>query len=66
MLKFLRDNRFLDTKEKPPFFLYLLVLNQPVHKEMFLDLHTRASYLICADGGANRLYHAFETTEERA
>ena len=66
MTKFVRDNRFFDSNEKPPFFVYLLVLNQPVHKEMFVDLHSRASLLLCADGGANRIYHAFDTSEERA
>ena len=59
MLKFVRDNRFLDTDERPDFVLYLILLNRPFEKDVFLDLYSRATIFICADGGANRLYDSF-------
>ncbi|KAJ5775879.1 uncharacterized protein N7511_000890 [Penicillium nucicola] len=34
----------------------LLVLNQPINENAFGVLSQYASYIICADGGANRLY----------
>ncbi|CEJ62176.1 hypothetical protein PMG11_10684 [Penicillium brasilianum] len=34
----------------------LLVLNQPINEKAFGVLSEHASYIICADGGANRLY----------
>ncbi|OQE23257.1 hypothetical protein PENSTE_c009G04598 [Penicillium steckii] len=34
----------------------LLVLNQPINENAFGVLCDHASYIICADGGANRLY----------
>ncbi|KAJ5408188.1 hypothetical protein N7509_002071 [Penicillium cosmopolitanum] len=34
----------------------LLVLNQPINETAFGVLSEHASYIICADGGANRLY----------
>lgn len=34
----------------------LLVLNQPINEKAFGVLSDHASYIICADGGANRLY----------
>ncbi|KAJ5176535.1 uncharacterized protein N7482_002412 [Penicillium canariense] len=34
----------------------LLVLNQPINEKAFGVLSAYASYIICADGGANRLY----------
>ncbi|KAJ5134283.1 transcriptional regulator family: Fungal Specific TF [Penicillium atrosanguineum] len=46
----------------------LLILNQPINESAFGVLSEHASYIICADGGANRLYdmmkkHAKEATE---
>lgn len=63
MLKFIRDNTFLDEPGKPDFTLYLVLLNRPFHKAMFTDLHSRADVLICADGAANRLYDSFIESE---
>jgi thiamine pyrophosphokinase len=34
----------------------LLNLNQPINESAFGVLSEHASYIICADGGANRLY----------
>ncbi|KAJ5263620.1 hypothetical protein N7478_011225 [Penicillium angulare] len=34
----------------------LLILNQPINERAFQVLNEHASYIICADGGANRLY----------
>ncbi|KAJ5716003.1 thiamine pyrophosphokinase eukaryotic [Penicillium malachiteum] len=34
----------------------LLILNQPINEKAFEVLNEYASYIICADGGANRLY----------
>ncbi|KAJ5722009.1 hypothetical protein N7488_000044 [Penicillium malachiteum] len=34
----------------------LLILNQPINEKAFEVLNEHASYIICADGGANRLY----------
>ncbi|KAJ6107729.1 hypothetical protein N7523_009052 [Penicillium sp. IBT 18751x] len=34
----------------------LLILNQPINESAFGVLSEHASYIICADGGANRLY----------
>ncbi|KAJ5381146.1 uncharacterized protein N7496_003574 [Penicillium cataractarum] len=46
----------------------LLILNQPINEKAFGVLSEHASYIICADGGANRLYdmmktHGNESTE---
>jgi len=60
MLKFIRDNTFLDEPGKPDFTLYLIVLNRPFKLDMFKDLSSRADVIICADGAANRLYDAFD------
>lgn len=65
MLRFIRDNTFLDEYEKPSFILYLIILNWPIKKEIFIDLYDKASFVICADGGANRLYQAFDKESER-
>ncbi|KAI2794193.1 hypothetical protein POX_a00783 [Penicillium oxalicum] len=34
----------------------LLMLNQPINEKAFAVLSQHASYIVCADGGANRLY----------
>jgi len=64
-LRFIRDNTFLDDEEKPDFFLYLILLNRPFVKQMFVDLHSKISFFICADGGTNYLYDSFSSDEER-
>ncbi|KAJ5164818.1 thiamine pyrophosphokinase eukaryotic [Penicillium coprophilum] len=42
----------------------LLVLNQPINEKAFGVLSRYASYIICADGGANRLFDMPEVREE--
>ena len=56
MFRFVRDNTFLDSEEKPKFILYLIILNRPLNKEMLIDIYQKSTYVICADGGTNRLY----------
>lgn len=65
MLRFIRDNTFLDIDDKPDFALYLIILNRPLNKEIFCDLYKKASIVICADGGANRLFNLFKEDIER-
>lgn len=65
MFRFVRDNSFLDSSEKPKFYLYLIILNRPLNKEILIDLFHKASFVICADGGANRLHSLFQTETER-
>ncbi|KAF7714149.1 Uncharacterized protein PECH_009011 [Penicillium ucsense] len=48
----------------------LLMLNQPINERAFTVLSQHASYIICADGGANRLFDMMkaqgkESTEPR-
>ena len=64
-LRFIRDNTFLDYEEKPAFFLYLILLNRPFIKDLFLNLYSKIGFFICADGGTNYLYDSFLTEEER-
>ncbi|KAG0298389.1 hypothetical protein BGZ96_000103 [Linnemannia gamsii] len=45
----------------------LIILNQPIliHRTLFNNVWENATYRICADGGANRLYDLLKTDEER-
>ena len=73
----LRDNRFLDLVVEDNTDTYsvsvsaqateisLILLNQPVDRHTLMDLFGRSSLVICADGGANRLYDAFDDSDER-
>ena len=63
--KYIQDHSFLDSETKPQFPFYLLVLNRKLRKELFVDLFNKCTHLMCADGGANRLYDAFKSDEER-
>ena len=65
MLRFIRDNTFLDNDQKPSFLLYLIILNRPINKDIFIDLYHKANMVICADGGTNRLFSAFENESQR-
>ncbi|KXG50271.1 thiamine pyrophosphokinase, eukaryotic [Penicillium griseofulvum] len=42
----------------------LLILNQPINEKAFGVLSRYASYIICADGGANRLFDMPQVNEE--
>ncbi|KAK4870123.1 hypothetical protein LT330_005177 [Penicillium expansum] len=42
----------------------LLILNQPINEKAFGVLSRYASYIICADGGANRLFDMPEDNEK--
>jgi len=64
-LRFVRDNSFLDDDARPPFFVYLVLLNRPFHLDFFLFLYSKCSCFVVADGGANRLYDSFLNDDER-
>lgn len=64
-LRFNRDNTFLDTEDKPEFFLYMILLNRPFALEMFLDIFPKIRFFVCADGGANHLHDSFPNEEDR-
>lgn len=64
-MKYIRDNTFLDAVAKPDFVLYLILLNRPFIKSTFIDLYTKSTIFICADGGTNQLYDSFSTEEDR-
>ncbi|KAJ5105065.1 hypothetical protein NUU61_002412 [Penicillium alfredii] len=44
----------------------ILVLNQPINEKAFAVLGEHASYIICADGGANRLYDMLRGSSEES
>ncbi|CAI7646806.1 unnamed protein product [Penicillium glandicola] len=44
----------------------LLILNQPINEKAFGVLSRYASFIICADGGANRLFDMPETNEKES
>ena len=50
------DLTLFDTSEKRYKFSILIVLNRPILKEMIVMLKDKVDHIICADGGANRLY----------
>ena len=64
----MRDNRFLDkeTSQSDSIKISTLLLNQPLNVTTLRDLLRKSDVVACADGGANRLYDAFEDDEERA
>lgn len=41
----------------------LIILNQPLDSPLFLNIRSRASFTICADGGFNRLLDYAKTSE---
>ena len=61
--KFVKDNRYLDSPANPKFPIFTIILNRPLNKNQFLEIYAYTSCLICADGGANRLYNIFTPTE---
>ena len=64
--KFNRDNSFLDGKDKSPEVnAFLIILNQPLNKQLFLHLYNKSNMLLCADGGANHLFNLFNSDSER-
>ena len=50
------DMTLFDTNEKKYKYSILIILNRPICKEMFLLLKDKVDHIICADGGANRIY----------
>ena len=63
---FIRDNRFLDSassydKSK----VKLILLNQPISKYAIVNLYSKTSMVVCADGGSNRLYDVFSNARDR-
>jgi hypothetical protein len=50
------DFSFLDVEEKKYIYTVMIVLNRPLVKEFYMDLKNKTDYIICADGGANRIY----------
>jgi hypothetical protein len=50
------DFSFLDTNEKKYDYTVLIILNRPIFTEQYKDLIQKVDYVICADGGANRIY----------
>lgn len=50
------DMTSFDSTEKKYKYTILIVLNRPILKEMFIMLKDKVDNIICADGGANRLY----------
>ncbi|EFQ99353.1 thiamine pyrophosphokinase [Nannizzia gypsea CBS 118893] len=44
----------------PPTPFALLILNQPINQSALRLLKRHASFIICADGGANRYYHVMK------
>ena len=58
----MRDNRFLDkeTSQSDSIKISTLLLNQPLNVTTLRDLLRKSDVVACADGGANRLYDAFE------
>ncbi|CAG8116373.1 unnamed protein product [Penicillium olsonii] len=52
-------SRFFSASGSPSPYA-LLILHQPINHKAFDALSRHASYIICADGGANRLYDMME------
>jgi len=50
------DMTLFDTDEKKYKYSILIVLNRPICKEMFVLIKEKVDHIICADGGANRIY----------
>ena len=40
-------------------------LNQPISKNALVTLYEKASMVVCADGGSNRLYDTLSNDNER-
>ena len=62
---FIRDNRFLDhaanyDKSK----VKLILLNQPISRHAIVNLYSKTSLVVCADGGSNRLHDAFNNEHD--
>jgi hypothetical protein len=49
------DFTFLDIKDNNRYTV-LIILNRPIMKELFFKLRDKIDYIICADGGANRMF----------
>ncbi|CDW77502.1 thiamin pyrophosphokinase 1 [Stylonychia lemnae] len=57
------DNTFLDGAQNSK--VVLLILNRPIHRPLFDQFIALSPEIICADGGANRLYDLLEDSEDR-
>jgi thiamine pyrophosphokinase len=50
------DMTIFDSNEKKYKYTILIILNRPICKELFILLKDKVDHIICADGGANRMY----------
>ena len=63
---YIRDNRFLDYESAyDKAKVKLIILNQPISKNALVTLYEKASMVVCADGGSNRLYDTLSNDNER-
>jgi hypothetical protein len=55
------DFTFLDDGIKIYDYIVLIILNRPILKRQYQDMASKVDYIICSDGGANRMYDYLQT-----